>query len=268
MPFSGALENSGSIHLSSTGSETALEIVQHGLTLLGGGTVTLSDSSSNVIFGSADDVTLTNVDNTISGAGQLGDGHLTLINEGTINATGSNALVIDTGVHAVDNSGTLEALGAGGLFVLGDIVNEGLLWANGSDLSIGGDVAGSGSALISGHGTLELGGSFSEQVKFDDDAAGKLVLDHPADFHGVISGFNSNDTLDLEGLLTQAATLNYNENAQGTGGVLTVTDGSTTVNIALNGQYTAADFHLDTNSVANHVLVHMEEQSHALAAVV
>ena len=42
-------------------------------------------------------MTLTNVDNTISGAGQIGAGQMTLINEGTIIATGTNALVIDTG---------------------------------------------------------------------------------------------------------------------------------------------------------------------------
>jgi hypothetical protein len=40
-------------------------------------------------------------------AGQLGDGLLTLINEGTIDATGAHALVIDTGANVVLNSGTL-----------------------------------------------------------------------------------------------------------------------------------------------------------------
>jgi hypothetical protein len=267
LPLSGVVDNTGTIHLAASGTETDLEIIQHGVTLQGGGTVVLSDNMDNVIFGSSADVTLTNVDNTITGAGHIGDGQLTLVNESMIVATGANALVIDTGASAVDNSGTLEALGAGGLSVLGDVVNQGLLWANGSDLSVGGAITGSGSALISGNGVLELGGAFSEEVKFDDSAAGKLVLDHAADFHGLISGFTSNDTLDIEGLLTQASTLNYNENAQGTGGVLTVTDGSTTANIALSGHYAAADFHLDTTSIANHVLVHIEEQSHAIAAV-
>ena len=52
LPLSGILDNAGAILLQSTGSETDLELVQHGVTLQGGGTVTLSDSDGNVIFGS------------------------------------------------------------------------------------------------------------------------------------------------------------------------------------------------------------------------
>jgi len=40
-----------------------------------------------VISGTVSDVTLTNVDNTISGAGHLGDGVMILVNQGTIIAT-------------------------------------------------------------------------------------------------------------------------------------------------------------------------------------
>src|SRR5262249_3988607 len=101
MPFSGTLTNTGTIALNSTGSETSLEIIQHGLTLEGHGQVILSDDVQNVIYGSASDVTLTNVDNTISGAGQIGAGQMTLVNGGTIVANGSNALVIDTGADVV-----------------------------------------------------------------------------------------------------------------------------------------------------------------------
>jgi hypothetical protein len=50
--------------------------------------VLLSDSSQNFISGTDPSVTLTNIDNTISGAGHLGNGQLTLINEGTIDANG------------------------------------------------------------------------------------------------------------------------------------------------------------------------------------
>jgi T1SS-143 domain-containing protein len=265
LPLSGTVDNSGTIHLNSSGSETNLEIVQHGATLQGGGTLVLSDSAENVIFGSDASVTLTNVDNTISGAGQLGEGHLTLINDGMIIATGDNALVIDTGANTVDNSGTLEALGAGGLLVHSDILNDGLLWANGSELTLDGNVSGSGSALISGNGTLEIGGAFNEQVLFDSTAAGTLVLDHGADFKGVIVGFDHNDTLDLEGIFGNKATVSYAENSQGTGGTLTVTDGTNTANIAMAGQYSTSDFHVDS-SVTNQVLIHMEHQAQALAA--
>ena len=58
-----------------------------------------------MIFGGAADATLTNMDNTISGASRIGNGQMTLINDGTIDANGSNALLIDTGTNIVSNSG-------------------------------------------------------------------------------------------------------------------------------------------------------------------
>ena len=98
LPLGGTVDNTGTIALNSSGDETDLEILVKGVTLQGGGQVVLSDSSENVIFGGTADATLTNVDNTISGAGQIGQGQMTLVNQGTIDATGANALLIDTGL--------------------------------------------------------------------------------------------------------------------------------------------------------------------------
>ncbi|WFU04858.1 VCBS domain-containing protein (plasmid) [Rhizobium sp. CB3171] len=244
MPFSGTLDNTGSIHLSSTGSETAFEIVQHGLTLTGGGTVTLSDDAANVIFGSGDAVTLTNVDNTISGAGQLGDGHLTLVNEGTIIADGSHALVIDTGVNAVSNTGTLEATGTGGLDIHSSVINDGVLWANGGNINLESNVSGSGTALLSGHAGLEIGGSFSQAITLSTDAQATITIDHAAAFTGTIAGLDGNDTLRFGDISAATASFSYAENAAKTGGVLTVTDGTHTASIGLTGDYSAGDFSL------------------------
>ncbi|GES53172.1 hypothetical protein Rhsp01_57630 [Rhizobium sp. NBRC 114257] len=244
MPFSGTLDNTGSIHISSAGSETDFEIVQQGLTLTGGGKVTLSDSASNVIFGSSDHVTLTNVDNTISGAGQIGDGHLTLVNAGTIIADGSHALVIDTGVNAVSNTGTLEATGAGGLHIHSDVVNNGLLWANGGDVNLDGNVSGTGTVLVSGHAGLEIGGSFNEAITLGKDAQATITIDHAAAFTGTIAGLDGNDALRFGDISAATASFSYTENAAKTGGVLTVTDGTHTASVGLTGEYSAGDFSL------------------------
>ncbi|MEF0943951.1 T1SS-143 repeat domain-containing protein, partial [Rhizobium sp. BR 362] len=244
MPFSGTLDNTGSIHLASTGNETAFEIVQHGLTLTGGGTVMLSDDASNIIFGSGDDVTLTNVDNTISGAGQLGDGHLTLVNEGTIIADGIHALVIDTGVNAVNNTGMLEVTGSGGLDIHSSVVNDGVLWANGGSINLEGNVSGSGTALLSGHASLEIGGSFSEAITLSTDARATITIDHAAAFTGTIAGLDANDELRFGDISAATASFSFAENAAKTGGVLTVTDGIHTASIGLNGDYSASDFSL------------------------
>ncbi|MBB3285275.1 MULTISPECIES: VCBS domain-containing protein [unclassified Rhizobium] len=244
MPFSGTLDNTGSIHLASTGSETALEIVQHGLTLTGGGTVILSDDTHNVIFGSGDGVTLTNVDNTISGAGQLGDGHLTLVNEGTIIANGSHALVIDSGAHAVSNTGTLEAIGTGGLDIHSDVVNNGVVWANGGNVNLEGNVSGSGIVLVSGHAGLEIGGSFNEAITLGKNAQATITIDHATAFTGTIAGIDGNDALRFGDISAATASFSYTENAAKTGGVLTVTDGTHTASVGLSGEYSANDFSL------------------------
>ena len=70
----------GTIVLNSAGNRTRLELIQYGITLQGGGQLTLSDSDANAVFGTDPSVTFTNVDNTISGAGQFGEGQMTLVN--------------------------------------------------------------------------------------------------------------------------------------------------------------------------------------------
>ncbi|RVB68042.1 VCBS domain-containing protein, partial [Mesorhizobium sp. M7A.F.Ca.CA.002.03.2.1] len=172
LPLSGMINNSGLISLDSTGGETLLQIIQHGVTLQGGGQILLSDSAANVISGTGPDVTLVNVDNTISGAGQLGGGMLSLDNQGTIIASGANALVIDTGGSVVTNSGTLEATGSGGLTITGGLANSGMLLANGGDIVIHGQVTGDGDATIGNLSKLEFGSASSTDVTFAHDAAG------------------------------------------------------------------------------------------------
>ena len=243
LPLSGIINNTGTIALDSAGTATTLELIQHGITLQGGGTLTLSDSNANAIFGTGADVLFTNVDNTICGAGQLGEGQMTLVNDGTIIATGINALEIDTGVNAVVNSGTLEASGSGGLFIHGDVANDGLLWANSGNITINGNVSGSGSAAIDGTASIELSGAFSQNILFDDSAAGTLKIDHAAEFSGVLSGLDGNDVLDLADISAAGATFAYTANQTGTGGILTVTDGTNTANIGLAGEYDATSFH-------------------------
>ena len=93
---------------------------------------------------------LNNVDNTISGAGQIGAGQRTLVNAGTIIANGSHALVSTWARSTIANSGVIEASGSGGLIIQSDVDNTGNIRANGGDVTIHGDVTGSGTATISG----------------------------------------------------------------------------------------------------------------------
>ena len=58
--------------------------------------------------------------------GQLGDGQLTLVNQtaGVIDASGADALVLNTGAATVTNAGLLEGTGTGGLVIIGTTVNN------------------------------------------------------------------------------------------------------------------------------------------------
>ena len=196
LPLSGIINNTGTIALESAGSTTTLQLTQHGIMLQGGGQVTLSDSDENFISSAIPGVTLTNVDNTISGAGQLGDWQTILINQGTIVANGTHALTIDTGSNVVINSGVLEATGPGSLIVNSDVSNSGLIWADGGNITIEGTVTGTGGALISG-GTLEFFSASSIDVTFADGSLDTLVLDNPAAFTGQIFGFAGSSSQDF-----------------------------------------------------------------------
>ena len=246
LPLGGVIDNSGTIVLGSTGSETDLEVLVESVTLQGGGRMVLSDSSQNVIFGGAASATLINMDNTISGAGQIGAGQMTLVNHGAIVADGSHALVIDTGSNTVSNSGVLEASGSGGLLVYSVLDNSGSLWANGDAMTLQQDVSGEGSALISGAGSLEFAAASDVDVGFADGASGTLTLDHAAAFSGTVVGMESGDSLALGDVAFGADTHStYTANAAGTAGSLEVSDGTHSVLITLVGHYTSDDFQLN-----------------------
>ncbi|MBZ9850415.1 Ig-like domain-containing protein, partial [Mesorhizobium sp. CA14] len=245
LPLSGTINNTGIISLDSAGSDTLLQLIQHGTTLQGGGQVVLSDSDWNIISGTSADVTLTNVDNTISGAGQLGGGLLSLNNQGTIIATGTRTLVIDTGANTTVNSGTLEATGSGGLTITGTLANSGLLWANGGNITINGQVTGTGDATIGNLSKLEFGAASSADVTFAQNAAGTLQLDDSFDFSGRIGGMTNDDKIDLGDILFGAGTsAAYQADSTGTGGTLTVTDGIHNTTLHLLGIFDAHSFTL------------------------
>ncbi|WP_095131000.1 VCBS domain-containing protein [Pseudomonas sp. Irchel s3h14] len=245
MPFGGSIHNSGTIELGSTGSETNLEILFRGATLTGGGQVQLSDSAQNVIFGGSADTVLTNVDNRISGAGQLGAGQMVLVNAGLILASGLNSLVLDTGTHTITNSGVLESTGEGGMTVASAVDNSGHLWANGGDMRLLADVMGNGSATIDGDATLTFSGAAHGSVAFHGEGAGTLVIaqaEAASSLVGIL-GLESDDMLTFGDLAFGANTqLTYSANASGAGGLLTVDDGVHRAEVNLLGHYTADDF--------------------------
>jgi trimeric autotransporter adhesin len=69
---------------------------------------------------------------------------------------------------------------------------------------------------------------------------GSLKLDQSGAFTGTVGGFTGYAAIDLADIVDANATLGYAANANGTGGVLTLSDGAHTASLALLGQYAAA----------------------------
>ncbi len=128
---------------------------------------------------------LDNVNNTIEGAGQLGAGQLTLINGGTIAATGGNALVVNLGSTGLNtSSGQMLGEGPGGLiFQNGTYTNQGLIQADsGSTVSFqsgavltndnaSGVLTGGTYGAASAGGTLTAVASFTGAAVVTDNAS-------------------------------------------------------------------------------------------------
>jgi hypothetical protein len=70
-----------------------------------------------------------------------------------------------------------------------------------------------------------------------------LKLDQASGFSGTVAGLGAGDAIDLTGIAFGGNdTLAYTANAAGTGGVLSVSDGTHAANLALLGQYAASEF--------------------------
>jgi hypothetical protein len=245
MNLVGTIDNQGTLSEDSTGNQTNLTIA--GTVLLeGGGNLTLSDAGTNGfnrIYSNTSNSLLDNVDNTISGAGEIfsNNGLLALLN-------GAAGVIDANGTHALD---------------IHDIAftNYGLLEANGGTLLVqNANVSGNGEVEISGGGAALFKGSLGASTDFE--GAGTLEVGQL--YSGTISGMAGGDVVDLDYLPTPAVfigtppnpdpsqassswgpgtptySLVFTPNANGTGGTLTVEETETyTVSYfagPLNGQ--------------------------------
>jgi hypothetical protein len=223
LEITGAVDNTGTIALNASGGGADLIVVSTA-TLTGSGKVMLSNNAGNVIVSNGAPATLTNANNTISGAGTIGDSHLTLNNQGTIAANDSLALVVSTGSNTIANSGTLEATSSGGLDIDSNVSNSKTIEAVGINAKVviestvtnttTGLVLASGSgaqvdldnATIAG-GTLQTSGSNAliETVSGSTD-----VLDGGDIRSGSTVEVNSNTTLMLDGTVDNSGTILVN----------------------------------------------------------
>jgi hypothetical protein len=243
LALQGEVDNSGKIALGAGSGAGTLIVGSGGVTLSGGGRVILNRRA--YIRGAGTSDTLTNVDNTISGAGRLVLGQMPLVNEagGIIDGDRQAPLILSTGGGAVANAGLIEATGPGQVVVNGAVDNTGTLEAAGGRVTVHGAVTGSGSAVV-GAGTLAFGSSFTQNVGFTG-ASGALDLAQSQAYGGDVTGFSATGGTSLD--LGDIGFVNSGEatfSGTAASGVLTVTDATTgaVAHINLIGDYTGATF--------------------------
>ena len=172
--LTGTFTNQGTVQMNSVGNTTELQ-ANGAVTLTGGGTIVMSDNVNNYLLQSVSGSSMTNVNNTISGSGNIGNGAMAFTNDagGTVDALSSSGhtLTIQTGAAAATNLGLMEA-GSGGELVLDgtiantngttngtiEALNGGTVLLNGSTIN-GGTLTTAGTGVVTVAGTAELNGA-------------------------------------------------------------------------------------------------------------
>jgi hypothetical protein len=227
----GTINNTGSITLNSLGNSS--QLILHGdTTLTGSGNIVLSPSaiSNNYLYGASNTNTLTNTNNTISGAGVIGDNSLIFVNQHgakvNANVAGQSLTVsvsgntVGSGVNGtnagvMESSATNPTLGPSSLILNGGTINN-----------TGGTIhAENGGVVQLYNGVTIQGGSLST-----DTAAGSLIETVTGDRSVTLDG-STQGTLTLSG----AFAVSNNSSVFTTGTIHNL--GSITLNGAYYGSY-------------------------------
>ena len=156
----------------------------------------------------------------------------------------SGIFIITNGTGAGVQAGTVSIASGATLEIDGVFNNTGTILVNGGTLNVDGNISG-GTTEIGGAGEMVIAQVNNENVAFLASSTGQLVLDNSTSYTGEISGFgaNTSQSIDLSDLnFTAGIQMNYVPNSGNTGGVLTLTDGTNTANLELEGGYTLANF--------------------------
>jgi collagen type I/II/III/V/XI/XXIV/XXVII alpha len=228
----GASVNAGALH---TGT------VEIGLSAGASGAVTLSDAGSVL---STALLTVGGGKSAPGGGGTLAIASGAAVAADTVTVWASGSVVLSGGTLDPDPISNAGAIGGFGT-VEGAVSNTGTIAAQGGTLVVSGAVDGTGSLAVVAGATLELQQSVAatQTIGF---AGGTLVLDDHAAAQGTLDNFAAGDRVVLKGVTADTGTF--------AGGVLTLTEGGTTVGtLSLDGSYGADDFlvenHLGTTDV-------------------
>jgi hypothetical protein len=177
--FMGTINNTGSIIVDSSGAGTWMNIVGT-VTLTGGGSVVMTNGNSLIRRASTISV-LTNVNNTISGLGDIGNNSLTFTNQGTVNADDAGGGTMQIDATPFTNQGLVEKTGSGVLNIVQPLSNSGVIFPNGSPVP----------------------GAITETQTYTQVAGGSLDI-----AIGTVNATTLNSVLNVTGAATLAGNLN------------------------------------------------------------
>ena len=246
----GTVTNNGTIQQNGSYYGTELRIGAGATTTLtGSGTVTLGSSGNNTVRDADTGTgTLVNANNTIQGAGQLGNGQLAIINQaaGTINANTGNTLVLHSNAGGIANAGLIEATGGGQGQVLGSTLTQ----TGGTLLSTG-----AGSSFLVTSSTVN-GGTLTTANDGTLGTSGTSSLNNVTITAGSTYSTQDNATTYLGGTITNNGNIQQNGGYYGTelrvgAGATTTLTGGGTVTLGGGGNNLIRDADAGTGVLVN-----------------
>jgi hypothetical protein len=132
--------------------------------------------------------------------------------------------------------------------VSGTTTNNGSISIASDTEELAGAVGGAGSIKLK-NADVQFDSSVSSGQTITETGTDGLTLNEAQSFAATISGFGTGDTIDATNFhAPPATTYNFVENIAGTGGTLTLQDGSLTANIQMTGDYSKSSFSLAPDS--------------------
>jgi len=230
----GTWQNKGAVDLRGATAATTLDIAGS-FYLAGGGTINLSTTNTLDAIGSDTDngnpssAFLDNLNNTIVGAGVIGDAGLNITNgvSGVIDAKGSAGHTLTlNGADSIENNGLIETTGAGGLVIEGALNQNGRLVDSGTGALtlLDANVAGQGSAsvasksasLVFEQSSLELQGAISSLGSISVTGPGTSILSAGAFTNAGTVTISDAAALELNGVVKNSGSLDVSSTGDAT----------------------------------------------------
>src|SRR5262249_37762528 len=101
-------------------------------------------------------------------------------------------------------------------------------------------------------------------VTFSGTDTGELQLD-TLSFGGLVAGFSTGDQIDLAGMAFNSGSMSvhFREARNHRSGTLTISNGSTSINLTLMGQYTAGTFQVTSDGLGGTLITETTTGAHA-----